>query len=639
MPEKDDNQMDQSGDRSRIQRRSSITRRGRDAADFVRGLARQDADKAVIGLFKQLILEALGLLKSSRPQEAAFKISDAMLHLPPEKRINRGGIAEWGLEWCQGHLTPIRADGGFLSGLQEVNHRDPSNLYNKWGIQWDHYELLIPEILNGSVLHPYLPDGQNTEWRLFGEPTASDATGKAPRSLISAILILMRLSEDTLNLSPHHPRLNLALGLIHASLAHDQEAYKGIHAVIDGLRSRVPPEGESLFGGFDQLDDFFSERKGGYPPFPLVPEETWDLITTPHDRAEWARRNDEMAVRYLSEAILYSPYQTMFHIHMALGVCLTRLGRSHAVDHLGLTNITETVRPRAPVPMEYFFLEINGEVPGFTSPTWFPYGSDIERRRHFQDHLNKTAITIGRSKDNDITLPDDPLVSRRHAELSMEDGVIWIKDLDSENGTYLNDEELTTHHSESMSKAPVPLFIFPEDESDAGWSGLGKGSVIDVGGTRFRVGGHQSAGGQTQGMTLRSANNFRGHPQTEPDPGVRFGDGFPGWCSYWSGALREGVGYRFDSYADFDSLAVIGGQSRLDRLVRLRHVLDELASGNSEAALVNTNEAIEAHEEEGLPVPFELYHLRSEIYLLQGDQSLSENDLRLADQVLALEFR
>ena len=54
---------------------------------------------------------------------------------------------------------------------------------------------------------------------------------------------------------------------------------------------------------------------------------------------------------------------------------------------------------------------------------------------------------------------------------------------------------------------------------------------------------------------------------------------------------------------------------------------------------MNTNEAIEAHEEEGLPVPFELYHLRSEIYLLQGDQSLSENDLRLADQVLALEFR
>ena len=70
----------------------------------------------------------------------------------------------------------------------------------------------------------------------------------------------------------------------------------------------------------------------------------------------------------------------------------------------------------------------------------------------------------------------------------------------------------------------------------------------------------------------------------------------------------------------------------------LKLVLDELASGNSEAALVNINKAIEAHEEESLPVPFELYHLRSEIYLLLGNHPLAENDRRLADQVLALEF-
>ena len=104
------------------------------------------------------------------------------------------------------------------------------------------------------------------------------------------------------------------------------------------------------------------------------------------------------------------------------------------------------------------------------------------------------------------------------------------------------------------------------------------------------------------------------------------------WC------ITRGVEHTFDDYADFDSLAVRGGQSRLGRLVRLKLVLDELDSGNSEAALVNINKAIEAHEEESLPVPFELYHLRSEIYLLQGDQSLSENDLKLADQALALEF-
>ena len=103
MPEKDDNQMEPGGNQGRIQRRFSTIRRGRNAVDFVRGLARQDADKVVIGLFKQIILEALDLLKSNQPQEAAFKISDAMLHLPPEKRINRRGIAEWG--WNGARVT------------------------------------------------------------------------------------------------------------------------------------------------------------------------------------------------------------------------------------------------------------------------------------------------------------------------------------------------------------------------------------------------------------------------------------------------------------------------------------------------------------------------------------------------------
>jgi hypothetical protein len=663
MTEENDNQIEHRS-AGRIGRQSDLARRGMNAFDYVRGLAARlqqttiPTDAEVIGVFKQIILEALDLLKSSQPEEAAFKIGDAMLHLPPEKRITRGGIAEWGLEWCQGHLTPIRVDGGFLCGPPVINDRDLSNVYNIWGIEWDHYELLISEILNGNILHPYLPDDQNPQWRPLGDPTDSDANSRwAPRSLITAILILMRLSEDTLNLSPHHPRLNLALGLIHASLAYDQQAYKGIHAVIDGLRSRVPPVGESLYGGLDRLDDFFNDRKGGCPPFSLIPEETWDLITIPYDRAEWARRNDEMAVRYLSEAILYSPYQTMFHIHMALGVCLTRLGRSDAEGHFILADYTETVRPRLPVPMEDFPLEIVGANGRDEPMYWLPYGSDIEEQilrnwlgdSYERTVLTKKAITIGRSKDNDITLPDDPLVSSRHAELSMEeDGVIWIKDLDSTNGTYLNDEELTTHHSERRSKAPVPLFIteyitdersdiLGEESSDAiswSWPGEGRGSEVVLGKTRLGLGGHQSAGmsefarglsaftrqegakgpGQSRQTQSEAREDPHGHPHRE-DYGF-----FPGWCCYWGGV--------WDSRLD----------GRLDRLMSLKLALDELASGNSEAALVNINKAIEAHEEESLPVPFELYHLRSEIYLLLGNHPLAENDRRLADQVLALEF-
>ena len=67
--------------------------------------------------FRKLILDALELLKSGQPQDAAFKIDDAMLSLPPDKRIGRGGIAEWAREWWQGHLAPIRANGGVVPGV------------------------------------------------------------------------------------------------------------------------------------------------------------------------------------------------------------------------------------------------------------------------------------------------------------------------------------------------------------------------------------------------------------------------------------------------------------------------------------------------------------------------------------------
>lgn len=55
--------------------------------------------------------------------------------------------------------------------------------------------------------------------------------------------------------------------------------------------------------------------------------------------------------------------------------------------------------------------------------------------------FQKTKITIGRG-DTDIVL-DDPLVSRVHAELEKVKGTVLVKDLDSTNGTYVNDQSVT----------------------------------------------------------------------------------------------------------------------------------------------------------------------------------------------------
>lgn len=54
----------------------------------------------------------------------------------------------------------------------------------------------------------------------------------------------------------------------------------------------------------------------------------------------------------------------------------------------------------------------------------------------------KVKNTIGRSSDCDICVAAAHL-SRRHAELTVADGVLYIKDLGSANGTYLNGKRIT----------------------------------------------------------------------------------------------------------------------------------------------------------------------------------------------------
>src|SRR5262245_36288509 len=55
--------------------------------------------------------------------------------------------------------------------------------------------------------------------------------------------------------------------------------------------------------------------------------------------------------------------------------------------------------------------------------------------------LDRERITIGRSKDNDIFLPDRWL-SRRHAEILQVAEGFYVVDLGSKNGTLVNDQRI-----------------------------------------------------------------------------------------------------------------------------------------------------------------------------------------------------
>ncbi len=57
--------------------------------------------------------------------------------------------------------------------------------------------------------------------------------------------------------------------------------------------------------------------------------------------------------------------------------------------------------------------------------------------------LLKCPLRIGRAADNDIAF-EDKRVSRHHAEIFLKDEALIIKDLDSQNGTWVNGSEVTT---------------------------------------------------------------------------------------------------------------------------------------------------------------------------------------------------
>ena len=64
----------------------------------------------------------------------------------------------------------------------------------------------------------------------------------------------------------------------------------------------------------------------------------------------------------------------------------------------------------------------------------------------------QASLLLGRAPDNDIVL-SDPTVSRHHANVAVEQGQVWVCDLSSTNGTYLNGTRI---HGEVM--------VMPGDE-------------------------------------------------------------------------------------------------------------------------------------------------------------------------------
>jgi pSer/pThr/pTyr-binding forkhead associated (FHA) protein len=97
------------------------------------------------------------------------------------------------------------------------------------------------------------------------------------------------------------------------------------------------------------------------------------------------------------------------------------------------------------LPQESFVLRPEGGVP--RSGSGLHTGQLVVLKSPALDEgreivLNSAPLTVGRGEQNDIELEEDDFASARHARFEPRQDGVWIADMGSTNGTYVNGIQL-----------------------------------------------------------------------------------------------------------------------------------------------------------------------------------------------------
>ena len=97
------------------------------------------------------------------------------------------------------------------------------------------------------------------------------------------------------------------------------------------------------------------------------------------------------------------------------------------------------------LPQESFVLRPEGGVP--LSGSGLETGRLVVLKSPALDEgrelvLNSAPLTVGRGEQNDIELGEDDFASARHARFEPRQDGVWIADMGSTNGTYVNGMQL-----------------------------------------------------------------------------------------------------------------------------------------------------------------------------------------------------
>lgn len=72
----------------------------------------------------------------------------------------------------------------------------------------------------------------------------------------------------------------------------------------------------------------------------------------------------------------------------------------------------------------------------------------VEPRQHRGASFTlSNTLTLGRVDDNDIALDDDTFMSSHHARIEVRPEGVWVVDLESTNGTFVNGQRVTGDRS------------------------------------------------------------------------------------------------------------------------------------------------------------------------------------------------
>ena len=72
----------------------------------------------------------------------------------------------------------------------------------------------------------------------------------------------------------------------------------------------------------------------------------------------------------------------------------------------------------------------------------------IEPKQHRgRTYTLSNALTIGRLGDNDIIIDDDNFISSHHARIEVRPEGVWVMDLQSTNGSFVNGQRLSGERS------------------------------------------------------------------------------------------------------------------------------------------------------------------------------------------------